>query len=73
LFWKPAALNFDGQISDHQRLRDVLEAKGYPVLFREYNGGHDYLNWCGTFGDNLRALIGKPSKEWKGVGSHNRQ
>jgi len=54
---------FDGQLSDHQRLRDVLEAKGYPVLYREYNGGHDYFNWRGTFGDNLRALIGKHTKE----------
>jgi enterochelin esterase-like enzyme len=44
-------------------LRDVLRAKGYQVYFQEFAGGHDYLNWRGTFADGLIALMGdSPSK-----------
>src|SRR5262249_39626345 len=50
---------FQAQVFDHHRIRDVLEAKGYPVIYREYNGGHDYFNWRGTFGDALISLVGK--------------
>ena len=48
---------FQAQVFDHHRIRDVLEAKGYRVIYREYNGGHDYLNWPGTFGDALVTLL----------------
>ncbi|HWR13523.1 MAG TPA: alpha/beta hydrolase-fold protein [Terriglobales bacterium] len=40
-------------------LRDVLRAKGYEVLFHEFEGGHDYLSWRGTLADGLIALLGE--------------
>ena len=43
----------------NRHMRDVLLAKGYSVHYREFNGGHEYLNWRGTFADALLALTGK--------------
>lgn len=43
-----------------RHLRDVLRAKGYPVIHREWASGHDYLNWRGTLADGLIALLGRP-------------
>jgi enterochelin esterase family protein len=43
----------------NRHMRDVLLAKGYFVHYSEFNGGHEYLNWRGTFADALLALVGK--------------
>ena len=43
----------------NRHLRDVLQAKGYVVHYREFNGGHEYLNWRGTLADGLLLLLGK--------------
>lgn len=53
----------DGQLGIFEttrHLRDVLRAKGYPVVHREWASGHDYLNWRGTLAEGLLALIGTP-------------
>jgi enterochelin esterase-like enzyme len=37
-------------------LRDVLRAKGNNVVYNEFAGEHDYINWRGTFADAIVAL-----------------
>jgi len=42
----------------NRHLRDVLVAKGYTVRYREFNGGHEHLNWRGTLPEGLVDLLG---------------
>jgi hypothetical protein len=37
----------------------VLVARGYPVTFSEFTGGHDYLTWRNSLADGLIALSQK--------------
>lgn len=39
-----------------RHLRDVLLAKGYPVAYQEFSGGHGFLSWRGTLADGLIQL-----------------
>lgn len=48
-----------GILESARHLRDVLEAKGYDVAYREYAAGHDYHAWQGVLGDGLLALFGR--------------
>jgi enterochelin esterase-like enzyme len=49
------------QLTANRHLRDVLRAKGYPVRYREYSGGHDVFNLQGTLADGLMALLAPPA------------
>jgi enterochelin esterase family protein len=46
------------QIVPNRHMRDVLTAKGYPVRYREYAGGHSFLNWSGGTASGLLFLMG---------------
>jgi len=54
----------DGLV-ENRRMRDVLTAKGYPLVYQEYSDGHDEVVWRGLVPDGLIALI--PSAEVRNV------
>ena len=43
-------------IGPNRRLRDALNAKGYPVTYTEYSGGHDQACWQVGLAGALHAL-----------------
>jgi enterochelin esterase-like enzyme len=53
---------FRNMVLENRRMRDTLTARGYPVTYSEYNGGHDALCWRGSIADGLIALLGAPQK-----------
>jgi enterochelin esterase family protein len=44
-------------LEENRHLRDLLRSKGYEVHYAEFNGGHEFRNWRGTFSDGLIALL----------------
>lgn len=42
----------------NRQFRDILKVKGYDVYYKEFKGGHNYVNWRGTLSDGLMVLIG---------------
>jgi enterochelin esterase-like enzyme len=47
------------QVDENRRMRTVLIAKGYPLHYSEYDGGHAFLNWSGGMENGLQFLLTK--------------
>jgi enterochelin esterase-like enzyme len=45
------------QVVVNRHMRDILTAKGYTIRYQEFNGGHEYLSWRGSFADGLLFLV----------------
>jgi enterochelin esterase family protein len=43
-------------LGSNRAFRDALAAKGYRVVYSEFAGGHQALNWRGSIADGLMAL-----------------
>ena len=50
-------------IDNNRRLRDVLKEKGNHVVYKEYNSGHDHVNWRVSLGSGIRALLASSPTE----------
>lgn len=48
-----------GLFNSNRHFRTILQAKGYPVHYLEFLGGHDFVCWRGSIADGLIYLIGK--------------
>jgi enterochelin esterase family protein len=46
------------QLDANRHMRDVLCAKGYPVLYREFSGGHDYSSISAPLYEALPHMLG---------------
>lgn len=46
-------------LGTNRELRDVLQLKGYPVTYQEFDSGHDYIWWRGSLADGLISLVGR--------------
>lgn len=57
-FWmEVGAFESPAMVLNNRRFRDVLRAKRYPVRYREYNGGHDFLTWRESLAEGLVRLL----------------
>jgi len=48
-----------GQANRH--FRDLLRARGHPIRYGEFPGGHDYIRWRNTLGNAIVVLVDPPA------------
>lgn len=58
LLERSAPADGPGILETNRHLRDVLKARGSAVVYREFAGGHDYINWRSELAEGLMALLG---------------
>ncbi|MFF9347697.1 enterochelin esterase [Streptomyces sp. NPDC014734] len=60
-FWFSAGEQEWVALPANRRLRDTLAVRGYDdAVYREFNGGHDYLCWRTELADGLTGLLARP-------------
>jgi len=50
---------YEWLLSCNRRMYGLLAEKGYDVVCREYNGGHNYPSWSNDLGHGLAHLFGR--------------
>lgn len=50
--------SYSRQIDDNRLMAQTLTAKGYPVHYSEYDGGHSFLNWSQGMANGLQYVFG---------------
>ncbi|MBU1877688.1 MAG: esterase family protein [Chloroflexi bacterium] len=54
---------YEWLLPTNQHMHALLEAKGYDVTYREYNGGHNYSSWRDDVWRGLELLL-NPEGAW---------
>ncbi|RPI32438.1 MAG: esterase family protein [Chloroflexota bacterium] len=49
---------FEELLETNRRMSQALQAAGYPVIYREYNAGHNYPAWRDDLWRGIEALFG---------------
>ncbi len=49
----------ESNTAGNRHFRDVLQAKGYDVIYRETGGAHEFVHWSATLAEALVALLGQ--------------
>ncbi len=44
-------------LEDNRRMQPLLQEKGYQVIYREFNGGHNFTAWRNDIWRGLEALF----------------
>jgi enterochelin esterase family protein len=55
--WMSAG-RYEWLLDCNRRLHELLVEKGYDVVYREHNGGHNYPSWRDHVGQGLETLFG---------------
>jgi enterochelin esterase-like enzyme len=50
--------DLSGLLEANQRMRELLSVQGYPVIYREYNAGHNYPAWRDDLSNGLEVFFG---------------
>jgi len=58
-FWMAAGLLEPRLIGENREVRDLLRARGFDVDYREFCGGHDYIQWRDLLVEGASALLGR--------------
>ncbi|RDI28229.1 enterochelin esterase family protein [Rhodococcus sp. AG1013] len=58
-FWMAAGVLEPRLIEENREVRDLLRAKGFEVDYREFCGGHDYIQWRELLVAGVAALLGR--------------
>jgi enterochelin esterase-like enzyme len=54
---------FEWLLDANRRMHALLAQKGYPVIYREYNAGHNYPAWRDDLWQGLEGLFGVNAQE----------
>ncbi|QCQ93318.1 enterochelin esterase [Rhodococcus sp. SGAir0479] len=57
-FWMAAGLLEPRLLDENREVRDLLRNKGFDVDYREFCGGHDYVQWRELLVEGAAALLG---------------